>query len=112
MHCLAHCVNLCLQEVARKVCCIKEGLNFAMEVIQLIKLSPKRQAVFESIQSQQDSPNSSIRSLCPTRWTMRTGAMQAIVMNYETLQSTMEVSSHGTDECSRRAGGVLACSNG
>ena len=37
IHCLAHCVNLCLQEVARKVTCIKEGLNFAMEVIQLIK---------------------------------------------------------------------------
>ena len=40
---LAHCVNLCLQEVARDVTCIKEGLNFAMELIQLIKLSPKRQ---------------------------------------------------------------------
>lgn len=34
--------------------------------------------------------------------------MQAIVRNYETLRSTMEVSSHGTDDCSRRAGGVLA----
>ena len=29
-------------------------------------------------------------------------------MNYETLQSAMEVSSHGTDDCSRRASGVLA----
>ena len=46
VHCLAHCVNLCLQEVARKVSSIKEGLNFAMEVIQLIKLSPKRQIIF------------------------------------------------------------------
>ena len=108
VHCLAHCVNLCLQEVARKVHSIKERLNFAMDVIQLIKLSPKCQVVFESIQKQQDPPNSSIRPLCPTRWTVRTGAMQAIVMNYETLQSTMEVSSHGTDDCSRRASGVLA----
>ena len=108
VHCLAHCVNLCLQEVARKVTCIKEGLNFAMEAIQLIKLSPKRQVVFENIQNQQDSHNSSIRSLCPTRWTVRTGAMQAIVTNYETLQSAMEVSSHGTDDCSRRAGGIVA----
>ena len=85
VHCLAHCVNLCLQEVARKVTSIKEGLNFTMDVIQLIKLSPKRQVVFETIQAQQDSPKSSIRSLCPTRWTVRTGAMQAIVTNYENL---------------------------
>ena len=34
--------------------------------------------------------------------------MQAIVTNYETLQSAMEVSSHGTDDCSRRAGGIVA----
>ena len=52
MHCLAHCVNLCLQEVPRKVHRIKEGLHFAMDVIQLIKLSPKHQVVFESIQKQ------------------------------------------------------------
>ena len=64
VHCLAQCVYLCLQEVARKVTCIKEGLNFAMEAIQLIKLSLKRQVVFESILNQQDSHNSSIRSLC------------------------------------------------
>ena len=109
VHCLAHCVNLCVQEVARKVSSIKEGLNFAMDVIQLIKLSPKRQVVFENIKMQQDSPTSrsSIRSLCPTRWTVRTVAMQAILANYETLQATMEAASHGTDDCSRRAAGVM-----
>ena len=41
VHCLVHCADLCLQEIARKVSSIKEGLNFAMEVIQLIKLYPK-----------------------------------------------------------------------
>ena len=39
---------------------------------------------------------------------MCTGAMQPIVMNYETLQSAMEVSSQGTDDCSRHDSGVLA----
>ena len=107
VHFLAHCVNLCLQEVARKVHSIKEGINFAMGVIQLIKLSPKRQLVFGSIQKQQDSPNSFIRPLCPTWWTVHTWAMQAIAMNYETLQSEMEVSSHGTHDCWWCAGGVL-----
>ena len=108
VHCLAHCVNLCLQEVTRSVTCIKQGLNFAMDVIQLIKFPPKRQVLFENIKIQQDSQTSSIRSLCPTRWTVRTGAMQAIVVNYEVLRETMETSSHGTDDCSRRAGGLLA----
>ena len=46
MHCLAHCVNLCLQDIASDSKCIKEALNFAMEVIQMMKYSPKRQVVF------------------------------------------------------------------
>ena len=72
-------------------------------------MSPKRQVIFENVQAQQDSlSHSSIRSLCPTRWTIRTGAMEAIVANYEVLQCTMEMSSHGTDDCSRHASGVLA----
>ena len=39
---------------------------------------------------------------------MRTGAIQAILVNYEALYPTMEASSHGTDDCSRRGNGVLA----
>lgn len=110
VHCLAHCVNLCLQEVARSSKPVKEALNFAMDLIQLIKLSPKRQVTLEAVQIQQDSSSttSGIRSLCPTRWTVRTGAMEAIIRNYEALQETMEISSHGTDDCSRRANGMIA----
>ena len=80
-----------------------------MDVIQLIKYSPKRQMIFETIQHQQDSSTTSgIRTLCPTRWTVRAGALQAILNNYECLKETFEISSQGSDECSRRANGALA----
>ena len=93
---LANCVNLCLQEIALSGKSIKEALNFAMDTIQLIKFLPKRRDVFETVQKQQESPSiSGIRSLCPTRWTVLTGAMQAIVSNYDALRETMEISSHG-----------------
>ncbi len=38
----------------------------------------------------------------------RTGAMQSILNNYESLQETMETASHGSDDCSRRASGIFA----
>ena len=81
-----------------------------MEAIQLIKLSPKHQIMFESIQKQEDSQavTVGIRTLSPTRWTVRTGAMQTIITNYRTLEMTMEEASNGTDDCSRRASGVAA----
>ena len=34
--------------------------------------------------------------------------MQAIITNYEALCETMEAASHGTDDCSRQANGILA----
>ena len=109
VHCLAHCVNLCLQEITRNSKRIKDALNFSMELIQLIKYSPKRQNVFERIKAQQSSLSTAgIRTLCRTRWTVRSGAMQAIISNYKVLQEAMEVSSHGSDDCSRRANGILA----
>ena len=109
VHCLAHRINLSLQEVARCSKFVKEALNFAMDVTQLIKYSPKLQVVFENLQKQQEFPSlSGIRTLCPTRWPVRTGAFEAILRNYETLRTTMEISSHGSDDCSRRANGVLA----
>ena len=81
-----------------------------MEAIQLIKLSPKRQVICESIQKMEEpwAVSMGIRTLCSTRWTVRTGAMQAIKTNYKTLEVKMEEASHGTDDCSRHASGVAA----
>ena len=39
---------------------------------------------------------------------VRTGDVQAILNNYESLQKTMDAASYRTDDCSRRAGGNLA----
>ena len=38
----------------------------------------------------------------------RTGAMQAMLTNYTTLEVTMEEASHRTDDCSRCSSGVAA----
>lgn len=76
VHCLAHSVNLCMQEIDVSSQPIKDALSFSMEIIQLIKYSPKCQITLENIQKQQEhSSTLGIRTLCPTRWTVRTGAM-------------------------------------
>ncbi len=80
-----------------------------MVIIQLINYFPKCHITFEIVQELRESPTTSgIRTLCPTLWTVCTGAIQAIINNYAALQETMGLSSHGTDDCSRRVGGMLA----
>ena len=72
VHCLAHCINLCLQTVGRQVAPVRNSLELVREVSQLIRFSPKRLSLFEAMQSQlsHSSPSPSLKPLCPTRWTV------------------------------------------
>ena len=50
IHCLAHSLNLCLQDCAAQSKPIREGRSAANELHNLIKLSPKRLAIFQHLQ--------------------------------------------------------------
>ena len=108
VHCLAHCINLCVQDAARKIGPIRDALDLSMEIIQLIKMSPKRQVLFEQIKNAEGRCGTGIKPLCPTRWTVRAAAMKAILDNYGTLQEVLEEVSQGSDEYARKAAGLLA----
>ena len=49
IHCLAHSVNLCLQECAKQSRPIRDALALVSELHNLIKASPKRLAMFEKM---------------------------------------------------------------
>ena len=90
---------------------MQEALNVCTEVHNIIKLSPKRLAVFETMQLAQpttEGPHASIKPLCPTLWTLRTKPITAVLENYEALQDTLDVvnSEHKRDEIAIKAPGV------
>ena len=91
IHCLAHSLNLCLQDCAAQSKPIQEGLSAANELHNLIKLSPKRLAIFQHLQKESSSPSlPSIKPLCPTRWTVRTSAVDSVLRNYLVLMEALE----------------------
>ena len=49
----------------------------------------------------------SLKPLCPTRWTVRTKAINAILTNYHLLQETLEIIKEGKDEYIFKATGYL-----
>ena len=109
LHCFAHCTNLCLQSVSRKCVSLRDAIDLVMEVSQLIRFSPKRSALFSEMQMQLGLCSMSLKPLCPTRWTVRTAAISAVLSNYETLQATLEqINSETHDDYGRKAGGYLA----
>ena len=86
VHCLAHCTNLCLQSVGRQALCIREALDFVKGINDLICCLPKRSSVFELLRAQISTSTSTLKLLCPTRWTVRTAAINSILTNYCTRE--------------------------
>ena len=70
VHCLAHCLNLCLQDTAKKCVSVRNALDIVMEISKLIRYSPKRTLVFEQCRQDLSISGASLRPLCPTRWTV------------------------------------------
>ena len=108
IHCLAHFLNLCLHTVTKSVLPVKEALDLAMELETFIEFSPKRSHLFSALQ-QQLSPNApSIKMLCLTQCTVRTGALEAIIKNYKVLLETiLDGQNSGKDEYTMKAAGFL-----
>ncbi len=92
-HCYGHALNLAVGDTIKqsKVCC--EALETAFEISKLIKFSPKRNAAFNRIKAEiaEDSGSGvGIRTLCPTRWTVRGNSIGSILENYEILNQLWE----------------------
>ena len=109
VHCLAHSLNLCLQDCSKNCRCVRDALNLATELASLIRASPKRLALFKNLKEEMVLDTPGIKPLCPTRWTVRTGALDAIIKNYAVVCAELEkIGEDANNEPSRKASGLLA----
>uniref|UniRef100_H3B1Z5 TTF-type domain-containing protein n=1 Tax=Latimeria chalumnae TaxID=7897 RepID=H3B1Z5_LATCH len=92
VHCLTHTVNLVVQDVAQNIAACRNFLTLIRELISLAKSSPKRLAWFKEFQR---ADKETLRSFCPTRWTLRAALLQSVASNYsELLEFLEELSVH------------------
>ena len=83
VHCLAHSLNLCVQAVTKQNELMRNTMEFLYELLQLIKFSPKRMTLFDTIRSEvsmnTEVSSPTLRNLCPTRWTVRNGSISSVL---------------------------------
>lgn len=110
VHCFGHCLNLCLQDVGRQIPALRDALDIVREIGKLIKFSPNRSHLFSQKLAEADSGFVvTVKSLCTTRWTARTSAIDAVLKDYSILMETMgEISATTRDDYRLKAGGILA----
>ena len=110
MHCLAHSLNLCLQDAGSQIPLLRDALDTVRDIVKLINYSPKRKTLFsEKLHDHSVSCNNSgLKSLCPTRWTVRAEAIDAVIKQYTIIIETLdEVHSTTKDEYGLKAGGIV-----
>jgi len=93
-HCYGHSVNLAACDTLKQMRLLSDAVDTAYEITKLIKLSPRRQVIFDTLKSQMYSIDTSpgLRTLCPTRWTVRADCLASILANYELLLDTWNAS--------------------
>ena len=86
VHCFAHCLNLCLQDAGKQINLLRDAIRLVREIVQLINCSLKRKHLFSQyllaesdILAENDRPSGGLKPLCPTRWTVRAAAMEAVI---------------------------------
>ena len=107
VHCYAHSLNLCLQDVGRRLVCLRDALEICKGIVDRIRLSPKQLHLFSS-NLQASNSEIGLKPLCQTRWTARTAAIHAILKDYSVIMDTLEdINSTTHDEYGMMAAGFL-----
>ena len=74
-HCHMHCVNFAVQGVVKNVALMRDFLQIVQELVVFLKGSPKRYAIIQKIAQDLDCPQTHIRPLCPTRFSVKYHAL-------------------------------------
>ena len=109
-HCYGHALNLACNDTIKQILLMKNALDYAHEIVQFVKSSPKRFAIFNRLKEEIGDENIGVRVLCNTRWTVRADSLESILNNYGILFDTFEQSMEEVHESRGRAviAGILA----
>ncbi len=89
-HCFGHALNLGVSDTIKQSPAMKDCLDTCFELVKLIKFSPKREAMLRTLKEEIGSDAPSVRTLCPTRWTVRAGSLASIIANYDNIRLLWE----------------------
>ena len=105
VHCLAHIyiASSCPCSFTKKCALIHNALNFIYELIELKIISSKQLYALDHLQmdvafNSREIQTPSLRTICPTCWTVGQSSINSAVLNYKILLNTLDEVQHGTDD--------------
>ena len=90
VHCGSHCVNLVTQAACQSSPLVRDALQWTHELGTLTNMSGKFKGIFSEVAAASEGPSTSLKPLCPTRWTVRGPAVRAVLSQYESVLTSLE----------------------
>ena len=78
-------------------------LDHCLEICNLLKFSPRREASFSKLKSDITPHVPKLHSLCPTHWTVHAMSLENIHQNYPTFFSTWKEAEDIVEQCDVKA---------
>ena len=78
-HCYDNALNSAASDTVKQNKTLRDVLDTVLEITKLLKYSPKHDALFTKLK-QEITPE--VRTLCPTRWTVRAASLKNVIDNY------------------------------
>lgn len=102
-HCFGHALSLAVSDTVKRSPIVKDCLDCCYEIVKLVKFSPKREAMLKEIKEESGADTSGLRTLCPTRWTVRAASLASILINYESLLTLWDTTITKTSDTEMKA---------
>ena len=77
--CFGHALNLAVGDMVKNARFLKDSMDTTYDIFNLIKKSPKGDAMLQKIRKDISLEYPGFRVLCPTRWTVMTESMNSIL---------------------------------
>lgn len=112
-HCAGHNLSLVAQDAMKLISEIADFLSEMRELITFVRASAKRITIFKDIKIQlQDDETveenvGSLKSFCPTRWTLRVISLKSVKNNYPVLLEFCEKVGLENSDAGIKARGLL-----
>ena len=89
-HCYGHALNLAAGDTIKQNKLLCDALDITSEISKLLKYSPRRDSLFETLKKELAPDVPSFRTLCPTRWTVKASSLESVLNNYKVFQALWE----------------------
>ncbi len=90
VHCFGHALNLAAGDTVKQNKILKDALDTTHEISELLKFSPRREAIFQKLRNEISPNYAGFRTLCPTRWTVRASSLASVINNYSIILSVWD----------------------